>query len=110
MRIYYPVLARELEEGNLVPRPAYCVDPSSSLRGEDLELAEDDAPTMARLLRHSPALQSKAISPPTLSIIPMLQRRCAQYLTHRLKMRLTRLLHSCGMKAWNGMPQKNART
>lgn len=49
MRIYYPVLARELEEGNLVPRPAYCVDPSSSLRGEDLELAEDDARDLAAL-------------------------------------------------------------
>ena len=49
MRIYYPVLARELEEGNLAPRPAYCVDPSSSLRGEDLELAEDDARDLAAL-------------------------------------------------------------
>ena len=50
MRIYYPVLARELEEGNLAPRPAYCVDPSSSLRGEDLELAEDDARDLAALI------------------------------------------------------------
>ena len=49
MRIYYPVLARELEEGNLAPRPAYCVDASSSLRGEDLELAEDDARDLAAL-------------------------------------------------------------
>ena len=138
MRIYYPVLARELEEGNLAPRPAYCVDPSSSLRGEDLELVEDDARDLAALdslalLRDEEGAlsrciiaadiegisvapydgevaQTKAILPPTLSIIPMLQRRFVQSLTHRLKMRLTRLLHSCGMKVWNGTPRKNART
>ena len=49
MRLYYPVLARELEEGIFPLRQAYCVRPDCMLRGEDLEVVEDDARTLAAL-------------------------------------------------------------
>ena len=49
MRIYYPFLASELEQGNFPPRNGYCVRPDAGLHGEDLEVAEDDARTLAAL-------------------------------------------------------------
>lgn len=49
MRIYYPFLGSELAQGNFPPRNAYCVRPDAGLHGEDLEVAEDDARTLAAL-------------------------------------------------------------
>ena len=49
MRIYYPFLGSELAQGNFPSRNAYCVRPDAGLHGEDLEVTEDDARTLAAL-------------------------------------------------------------
>ena len=126
MRIYYPFLGSELAQGNFPSRNAYCVRPDAGLHGEDLEVAEDDARTLAALdslafLRDEESGSfSRCIiaadierpivtrSPPTSLILQMLLLLCGRFFVLRHKMTPTRPSRSCGKRAWSGTRPKNA--